>query len=230
MSKPVALVTGATRGIGRSIAEALAPEFEIAVGGRSADAVAEVCEALPDALPFVADLADSASIEKAMDALDRVDVVVHSAGVLGGTDVDETPREEWRRVFETNVFAVAELTRLALPKLRASSFDRRTIVIINSGAGFTAGPGSSVYAASKFAVRALADSLRAEVRDEGIRVSSVHPGRVDTDMQHELVASENGEYDAAKYLTPEAVADAVRFAISTPAGGSVDTVALRPLG
>ena len=133
----------------------------------------------------------------------RLDVLVHSAGVEQGTTVADTPRAVWEQLFATNVFAVAELTRLALPALRAA---RGIVVPINSGSGFHSGPGGGVYAASKFALRAFADALREEERANGLRVSSVHPGRTDSDMQRQLVAKLGESYDTDYYLAPEDVA------------------------
>ena len=99
--------------------------------------------------------------------------------------------------------------------------------MINSGSGFTAGPGTAIYAASKFAIRAWTDALRAEERGV-VRVTSVHPGRVDTDMQRDLVAYEGGDYDAARFLTPQTVAQVVAQVIATPSDADVHEVVIRP--
>lgn len=98
---------------------------------------------------------------------------------------------------------------------------------MNSGSGFTAGAGNGVYAASKFAVRGWTDALRDEERGM-VRVSSIHPGRVDTDMQVELQAAEGRAYDASKLLTPLSVAKAVQFALEADPDACVDTLAVRP--
>ena len=218
----IALVTGSTRGIGLVIARELGRDHHVIVHGRSQEAVEAVAASLPSATAWVADLG-SGSFE--VPRLDSLDVVVHAAGVIGGAEVERTALDDWRRVFEVNVFAVAEATRQLLPALRAA---RGTVVTINSGSGLTAGPGGSTYAASKFALRALTDSLREEERPHGVRVSSIHPGRVDTDMQHELVEKEGGEYDAALYLEPQSVADAVRLVVDLPHGATVESLSLRP--
>ena len=221
-SRPTALVTGATRGIGLAIARDLSRTHHVVVHGRDEEALVALADSLPSASPWVADLAGPPF---RAPALDRLDVVVHAAGVIGGGTVEGTSRDDWRRVFEVNVFAVSELTRQLLPALRAA---QGTVVAINSGSGFAAGPGGSTYAASKFALRALTDSLREEERRHGVRVSSVHPGRVDTDMQHELVESEGGVYDVSLYLEPQSVADAVRLVVDLPHGATAEVVSVRP--
>jgi NADP-dependent 3-hydroxy acid dehydrogenase YdfG len=193
----------------------------VLVGGRSAASVAPVVASLPSAEPFVADLADGE-----IPALpDRLDVLVHSAGVEEGGPVAETDRDTWERVFRTNVFAVADLTRAALPALRAAS---GLVIAINSGSGLSSGPGGAVYAASKFALRALTDALREEERPNGVRVSSVHPGRVDTDMQRALVAREGLDYDTTFTLTAEDVAATVRTVVDLPPAGTVEMLSVRP--
>ncbi|WP_158867033.1 SDR family oxidoreductase [Leifsonia sp. AG29] len=220
--RPVALVTGASRGIGRAIAANLGRTHHILVGGRDAAAVQSVVDSLPSAEPFVAELVDGT-----VPALpDRIDVLVHSAGVEDGSTIEATDLETWRRVFEVNVFAVAELTRRALPGLRAS---QGLVVVINSGSGLTSGPGGGVYAGSKFALRALTDALREEERPHGVRVSSIHPGRVDTDMQRALVAREGHEYDPSYTITAEMVAATVRTAVDLPPTGTVESLSVRPM-
>ena len=91
-------------------------------------------------------------------------------------------------------------------------------------------PFGGAYCASKFALRALTDALREEERRHGVRVTSLHPGRVDTDMQRELVEFEGADYDAGAYLDVASVVQAARFAMDAPAGASVDMLSVRPRG
>jgi NADP-dependent 3-hydroxy acid dehydrogenase YdfG len=226
-SRPLALVTGASRGIGAAIARALAPGHDVLLGGRDDAALERLAAELPGARPWPVDVTDAEALARAVAGIDRLDVLVHSAGVgLLGT-VAETPARTWRHQFEVNVVAVAEATRLLLPALRVA---RGRVVLVNSGAGLAARPGWASYAASKFALRALADALRAEEAEHGVGVTSVHPGRVDTDMQRGVVAHEGGEYRPEAYLRPESVADAVLLAVSAPADAAVTEVVLRPAG
>jgi NADP-dependent 3-hydroxy acid dehydrogenase YdfG len=227
-TRPVVLITGATRGIGRAVADALAGDHDLLIGGRDEAAVRAVCGELPHAAPFIADLTDAESVAAAIDSLDSVDAlsgVVHSAGVLGSGAVADLARDAWRHTLEVNVVAVADLTRALLPKLRAAG---GTVVVVNSGSGLRSSAQGSLYSASKFAVRAFADGLRQEERDHGVRVSTVYPGRVATDMQRELRDFEGGEYDEIDYLRPESVASAVRFVLTAPPEASVEDLSIRP--
>ncbi len=223
--RPVALVTGATRGIGRAIVQELNRTHHIWVGGTGPDAVAAVVAQLDSAKPFVADLTDPEATARAAAAIGRLDVLVHSAGVALGGTVAATDRQTWQRGFEINVVAVADLTRRLLPALRAS---RGLVVALNSGAGFRSNPGGGPYAATKFALRALTDALREEERGV-VRVSSIHPGRTDSDMQRQLQAAAGRPYQASEHLTPEAVARAVRLAVDTPDSGMVEELSIRPV-
>jgi NADP-dependent 3-hydroxy acid dehydrogenase YdfG len=223
--RPLALVTGASRGIGAAVVRVLAPTHDLLLGGRDAAALKEVAADLPGAHEWPVDLTDPGALAGAVAGIDRLDVLVHSAGIGPLGTVEETPAQQWRQTFEVNVVAVAELTRLLLPALRAA---RGRVVCINSGAGFTARPGWGSYAASKFALRAFADALRAEEAAHGVRVTSVHPGRTDTDMQRSVVAHEGGEYDASRFLRPESVARAVLLAVTAPSDADVTELSIRP--
>ena len=226
--RPVVLITGATRGIGRAVADALAADHRVLIGGRSAAAVAAVCAELPDAAPFVADLTDETSVAAAVEQLACVPAlagVVHSAGVLGSGTVADLERRDWRHTLEVNVVAVADLTRRLLPRVRVA---RGTVVVVNSGSGLRSSADGSLYSASKFAVRAFADGLRQEERAHGVRVSTIYPGRVATDMQRELRDHEGGEYVESDYLRPQSVAAAVRFALTAPDEASVEDLSIRP--
>lgn len=235
--KPVALITGASRGIGLAIARELALTHELILGASSEDSLADVLAEFPGARPFIVELTDKDAIARAVadagfggggagGAGARLDVLVHSAGVADGETVAETPWDVYERVFAVNVFAVAELTRLLLPALRAAGGQ---VVTINSGSGYFSGVGAAVYSGSKFALRAFSDALREEERG-AVRVTSIHPGRVDTDMQMELQASNgNHDYDGSLYIRPESVAATVRLAVDATPEAMIENLAIRPV-
>ncbi|QGK71831.1 SDR family oxidoreductase [Allosaccharopolyspora coralli] len=224
-SRPTALVTGASRGIGIEIARNLAETHDVLLGGRDPAALDAVASDIPGARSWPVELTDDAAVQEAAADVDRLDVLVHSAGTVELGTLAEAGTDSWRRTFELNVFAVAELTRALLPALRAA---QGHVVLVNSGAGLGAKPGWGSYAASKFALRAYADVLRAEEAEHGVLVTSVFPGRVATDMQREVRASEGGEFEAARYLRPETVASTVASAVRTPADAHVTEIVLRP--
>lgn len=222
---PTALVTGASRGIGAAIAHALEPTHRVLLGGRDVVALKDVAAKLPGAEPWPVDLTDPAALAAAAADIDALDVLVHSAGVAELGTIEEADASAWRKNFEVNVVAVAELTRLLLPALRAA---KGHVVVINSGAGLSARPGWGPYAASKFAVRAFADVLRAEEEPHGVRVTSVFPGRTDTDMQRAIVDGETGDYDAERFLRPDSVAMAVLAAVSASPDAHLTDITVRP--
>ncbi|MGB3473158.1 MAG: SDR family oxidoreductase [Mycobacterium sp.] len=219
---PTALITGAGGGIGSAIAEALAPTHTLLLAGRPSTRLDAVAERL-GATTWPLDLADVDGIEAATEIVDELDVLVHNAGVMLPGAAGESYIEEWRATFEVNVFGAVALTLALLPALRAA---RGHVVFINSGAGQRVSAGMASYSASKFALRAFADSLRSDEPD--LRVTTVYPGRVDTDMQQDLVAYEGGEYDPARFLRPGTVAEVVAAAIRTPAEAQLQEVVVRP--
>ncbi|MFT4043158.1 MAG: SDR family oxidoreductase [Gordonia sp. (in: high G+C Gram-positive bacteria)] len=222
---PTALITGASRGLGAEIARQLAPTHTLLLGGRPTPELDELAAHYDGASTFAVELTDHDAVAAAARAIPSLDVLVHNAGI-GSTlrPVADTPVQEWREVLEVNLIAAAELTRLLLPALRAAGGH---VVFINSGAGIRANPAWAAYAASKFGLRALADALRGE--EPTLRVTSVFPGRIDTDMQRQLVALEGAEYDPDNFLTPATVAAAVVNAIHTPADAHPTEIVLRPI-
>ena len=221
--RPIALVTGASRGIGAAVARSLAETHDVLLGGRDGGALRTLASQVEGAKPWPVELTDSASVADAVSGIDRLDVLVHSAGLVELGPVSDLPVDSWRRTFELNLFAVTELTRLLLPALRAAEGH---VVLVNSGSGLSAKPNWGSYAASKFALRAFADTLRAEEAD--VRVTSVFPGRVDTDMQREVRISEGGEYQPEHYLRPESVAAPVVSAVHASRDAHLTEIVVRP--
>lgn len=220
--RPVALVTGGTRGIGRALVEELAATHHVLVGGRNPVAVASVVESLPSGSAFVVDLADGEATERAAASVTRLDLLVHCAGILPPVDVPV--RQAWREVLEVNVVAVVALTEQFLPVLRER---QGMVVLINSGAGLNAGVDTSGYSGSKFALTSYAQGLRERERGR-VRVVSLHPGRVDTDMQRDLQARMGRPYAGHEHLPAPSVARAAMAAIGAPRGSVVETVIIRP--
>jgi NADP-dependent 3-hydroxy acid dehydrogenase YdfG len=186
--------------------------------------------ALPDGAdvrPFVTNLADTEALAAAVAeaGITRLDVLVNSAGVADERPFDSFTRQDWRDSFEVNVFAVADLTARLLPALRAA---HGIVVMINSGSGTFSYPLGAVYTGTKFALRTMADCLREEERDRGVRVTSVHPGFVSTDMGHRLRQEHGTEGDEYTYVTPETVASAVRQAVSAPETAQLESIVVRP--
>jgi NADP-dependent 3-hydroxy acid dehydrogenase YdfG len=219
-----ALITGAGGGIGAAIAEALAPTHTLLLAGRPSARLDSVAERF-GATTWPMDLTDPDDIEAAAEVLAELDVLVHNAGVSFPGRVAESTPEQWRATFEVNVTGAVALTCALLPALRAV---RGQVIFINSGAGMNASPGLASYSASKFALRAFADSLRTD--EPLLRVTSIHPGRVDTEMQRDLVAYEGRDYNPADFLTPHTVAGVVATVVATPADAHTHEVVIRPRG
>ena len=211
-----ALITGASRGIGRAIAEELGKDHHILVGA-SKDASA-VVDKLPSAEPFEVDLRDEQAIVEAARRIENVDIVVHAAGVLHKAPFDELDAEQWRETMDINVLAPVTLTRELLPALRRS---RGLIITINSGAGFHGVEENTAYCASKFALRGFTDALRLEEKGK-IRVTSIHPGRTDTDMLDDPKHGDRPKMD------PVNVARAVRLAVDVDPDTVVEFLRVAP--
>lgn len=209
-----ALITGASRGIGRAIAEELGRDHHI-YAGASKDA-SDVVAALPSAEPFEVDLTDTDAIVEAASKIEELDVLVLAAGVLHKGPFEELTDEQWRESMAVNLLAPVALTRAVLPALRRSS---GLIIAINSGAGFHGVADNTAYCASKFALRGFTEALQEEEAGR-IRVTSLHPGRTDTDM----LAGDDGrpKMDAGE------VAKAARLAVDAGPDAVVEFLRVRP--
>ena len=230
-----ALVTGASSGIGRAIAIGLAAEgARVGLVSRSASRIAAAVESwpshAPEPVPLVANLEDEDSIaamaEAAQSALGGLHVLVHCAGAIALGPFLELPVQSLDEQYRINVRAPFVLTQRLLPAIIEA---RGHVVFVNSSAGLTARAGVSQYAASKHALKGLADSLREEVHGTGVRVISVYPGRTNTPMQQAVRRMEGKPFEPERYLCPEDVAAAVVNALTMPERAEVKDISLRPM-
>ena len=232
MTKRVALVTGASSGIGAATVRALA------AAGLDTVAAArrlERCEELAREVGGRAvrlDVTDAASVADLADGLDRVDVVVHCAGgALGLDPVEKADVEQWRWMYDANVLGVVRVTQALLPKMRAGGNGH--IVVLGSIAGFEVYPGGGGYTAVKHAVNALCRTLRLELVGEPIRVTEVAPGMVETEFSLVRFGGDaeraSAVYQGMTPLSAEDVADVVAFCVTRPPHVDVDHVVIRPL-
>ena len=235
----VALVTGASAGIGAAVARELAEAgMRVAVCARRMDRLEELAKTLPHAevLPLVVDLRDPIQISAAFDRVREhfggVDVLVNNAGLGHSAPLVSGDTEEWREMLEVNVLALCVCTREAVAQMRQRGDDGH-VIHISSMAAHRVPPASGVYSATKFAVRALTEALRQELRElkSKIRVSAVSPGYVETEFAAHYHKSEDAAretYGRFKVLEPGDVAQAVRYVLASPEHVQVHDVLMRP--
>jgi 3-hydroxy acid dehydrogenase / malonic semialdehyde reductase len=218
-----AVVTGASRGIGRAIAVRLARDYRVVAAARSRDAlatlVAEIAADGGSCSPLVVDLAHPAEVAAAFAGLEA-DILVNNAGVMHKKPFIELSPAEWHEMIDINLNALYHVTRAVLPGMIARRAGH--VVIIGSIAGRSAFVGGSCYAATKHAVMGFSESLLLEVRDSGVKVSVVMPGSVATDMV-------GPEADAAWMLRPEDVAESVAQVVATRHAVLVHRLEIRAL-
>lgn len=223
------LITGAGSGIGAALARSLHERGdELVLLARTEPRAHELRQAYDGARVVVADLADPAHLENALAGANlppRLDSLLHIAGVVDLNPVEHLPLQEIREQLDVNLVSPMVLTRACLPSLRAA---RGLVVLVNSGAGLTAHAGWSAYAASKFGLRAFADSLRAEEASHGVRVTSVFPGRTATPMQEKVHEQEGSDYDSERFIRPESVSAAVLHVLDQPRDATVPELTIRP--
>jgi short-subunit dehydrogenase len=224
------LITGAGSGIGAAVAEALHDRGdELWLLVRSEERAHQLSPAFPHAHFLVADLGDPAGLESAVhDAVLplELDTLLHIAGVVELNPVADLTVGQIREQVDVNLIAPMVLTRALLPALRAT---RGLVLIANSSAGMSAGAHWSAYAASKFGVRAFADSLRTEETEHGIRVTTVYPGRTATPMQQKVHDQEGGVYDPRRWIQPDTVARSILHVIDLTPDATIPELTIRPM-
>ena len=156
----------------------------------------------------------------------RVDMLVHSNGIHLSAPLESAPVEDFDRLWLANVRAPFLLTQELLPALRKSSGQ---IVFVNSSVGLAAGAGVGQFSATQFALRAVADTLRAEVNDQGIRVLTVYPGRTASERQEQIFQSEGRTYEPARLLQPADIATTLVASLALPRSAEVTDVRIRSM-
>ncbi|GAQ60016.1 2,3-dihydro-2,3-dihydroxybenzoate dehydrogenase [Streptomyces scabiei] len=228
-SMGVHFVTGAGSGIGAAVAEVFAERGEeLWLLARDEARAAELRDRFPASRTLVADLSAPASIRSRLSAgalPERLDSLVHVAGVVESGRVEELDAALWQDTLAVNLVAPAALTGVLLPALREGGGH---VVFVNSGAGVHAPPRLSAYAASKFGLKALAESLRAEEYAHGVRVTTVYPGETDTPMQVKLHEQFGLPYEPQAHMRAESVAAALVMALDLPQDATMSDVMLRP--
>ncbi|MGG3956718.1 SDR family oxidoreductase [Bhargavaea massiliensis] len=223
----VAIVTGASRGIGLAIAHALAKQgMKLVLIGSSPD-IHRVGEQLKGSKTFQADVCNEQQmnevVAETVATFGRIDLLVNNAGIGVFKSVEETTVEEWKRLFEVNVQGVFIGTKAVLPHMKKQRSG--TIITISSDVGRYTIANGSAYTATKYAVQGFSGSVAQEVRPYGIRVGTINPGMVDTYFAN----STQGLPEKAEWLKAEDVAEAVVYMASAPKHMLVDEIVLHPL-
>ncbi len=230
-----AIITGASSGIGKATALAFAKAgINLALIGRDRDkltAVAEAAEAVGvKAKTYVVDLSIldrvSAEIEKIGSDWENVDILVNNAGMAYTNQIGDTPLVDWQRVIDLNLTSVFQCVLGVLPQMR----QQRSGIIVNisSIAAKQVFPNWGTYSVSKFGLMALTQAIAGEERANGIRVTAICPGSVNTPLWD--TDTVQADFDRAAMLTPEVVAEAVLYAVLAPAGAVVEEIVVMPSG
>jgi len=244
MNKPlegrVALVTGASSGIGDATARALASAgADVAIAARRHDRLDVLARELEKAGTKVLVLAADLLVEEENRRIvaeteahfGRLDILVNNAGVMLLSPVDDSSPADWRRMFELNMLAPMVSSQAALDGMRARGGGH--IVSIASTAGRVANPNASGYAASKFGIVAFSESLRREVYKDNIRVTVIEPGVVATELRDHIPHADTKQAldnwaASMRQLQPEDVANAVLYCVTQPAHVNVNEILMRP--
>lgn len=229
--KKLAVVTGASSGIGAATAVALAENgFDVVLGARREDRIKAVAEPIGARYQQL-DVTDPASVRAFVDPIDRLDLLVNNAGGALGVDrIEAASDDRWRTMWEVNFLGLARMTRELLPALLASG--QGHVVNVGSIAGFETYPGGAGYTGAKHAVRALTKTLRVELVGKPIRVTEICPGLVETEFSM-VRFDQDAEKAAAVYkgMTPlvsDDVADCIAWAATRPPHVNIDEIVVRP--
>ncbi|HEY0830218.1 MAG TPA: SDR family NAD(P)-dependent oxidoreductase [Candidatus Dormibacteraeota bacterium] len=232
---PIAVITGASSGIGAATAIALGRHgYRVVVGARRLERLERV--AGEEGVALHLDVTDQESIDAFVrdvgKRFGRIDLLVNNAGgALGLNPIEKAVDEEWIGMWKTNVLGLMWMTRACLPLLRRSRHGH--VVNIGSIAGFETYKGGAGYTAAKHAVRAITKTLRLELNGEPIRVTEIAPGLVETEFSlvrfHGDRKAARAVYEGLKPLTAEDIADCVVFAVTRPPHVDIDEIVVRPV-
>ena len=234
--RKVAVVTGASSGIGAATAKQFAAEgFRVVLGARREDKLEAVAEEIRaaggEAMVYTVDVTSEDEVAALAKAEPRVDVLVNNAGGAWGMEsVEGAVEEKWRWMYDVNVLGTLRVTRALLPALKTTS---GIVLTVGSIAGRQVYTGGAGYNAAKHAERALVEVLRQEVAVDGVRVTEIDPGRVHTDFS--LVRFDGDEtkaaavYDGVESLTADDVADIIVFAATRPNRVNIDFLQVTPI-
>lgn len=241
----VALVTGASSGIGEATARALAAQgSKVALVARRADRIEKLAQEIASngqtALAIEADVTDQeqaiSAVERTVGDFGRLDIVVNNAGVMLLGPIHGAPTEEWDRMIDVNVKGLLYVTHAALPHLFAATQDSprkvTDVVNISSVAGRVVNAGAGVYNLTKHGVVAVSEALRQEASRHGVRVTIIEPGFVETELQshnrpevHERLKERTAKIEP---LNSHDIADAIEYAVTRPAHVSLNEMLIRP--
>ena len=235
----VAVITGASSGIGEATAEALAAEgASVVVAARREERLSDLVERINGnggkALSVECDVTDEEQahdlIQRARDELGRVDILVNNAGVMQLSKIEKGLSDEWRRMFEVNVLGLLYVTDAAVQVMKEQGSGH--LINISSVAGRKSGPLRGAYSGTKFAVNAISEALRVELLEDHIRVTMVEPGAVETELPDHITDEEAKEGISALYQTdilqPEDIAAAIAYCAVQPERVSVNEILIRP--
>jgi NADP-dependent 3-hydroxy acid dehydrogenase YdfG len=236
----VAVITGASSGIGEATAEALAAEgAAVVVAARREDRLNDLVDRIEGdggkVLPVACDVTDEqqahALIQRAKDELGSVDILVNNAGVMQLSKIEKGLSDEWRAMFDVNVMGLLYATDAAVQVMKEQGSGY--VVNISSVAGRKTRPGVGVYSGTKFAVNAISEALRQELIEDNVRVTMIEPGAVETELPNHITDEEAKEgidalYQLDDILQAEDIANAIVYCVTQPARVSINELLIRP--
>ncbi|HVF02018.1 MAG TPA: SDR family NAD(P)-dependent oxidoreductase [Rubrobacteraceae bacterium] len=236
----VAVITGASSGIGEATAEALAAEgAAVVVAARREDRLNDLVGRIEGdggrVLPVACDVTDEeqahALIQRAKDELGSVDILVNNAGVMQLSKIEKGLSDEWRTMFDVNVMGLLYVTDAAVQAMKEQGSGY--VVNISSVAGRKTRPGVGVYSGTKFAVNAISEALRQELIEDNVRVTMIEPGAVETELPNHITDEEAKEgidalYQLDDILQVEDIANAIVYCVTQPARVSINELLIRP--